>query len=158
MSMSEVAIIPQPAWAEAGEWIAPGVETSGLKVALVHDWLTGMRGGEKALEALCSMFPAAPLWTLVHVPGSVSAAIEAREIHTSFLQHLPFAKTKYRHYLPLFPMAAELTKVSARDADVIVYEMRAREPACPAPESEIGSAARRRARRKVEVACRFKIA
>jgi glycosyltransferase involved in cell wall biosynthesis len=79
-----------------------------------------MRGGEKALEALCALFPEAPLWTLVHVPGSVSAAIEAREIHTSFLQHLPFAKTKYRHYLPLFPMAAELTKVGAEDADVVV--------------------------------------
>ena len=121
MSLNEGAIISEPSWAEAGQsWIAPGVETSGLKVALVHDWLTGMRGGEKALEALCSLFPDAPLWTLVHVPGSVSAAIEAREIHTSFLQHLPFAKTKYRHYLPVFPMAAELTKVSARDADVVI--------------------------------------
>ena len=121
MSINEVAVIPQPAWVETGEkWIAPGVPTSGLKVALVHDWLTGMRGGEKALEALCALFPDAPLWTLVHVPGSVSKAIEAREIHTSFLQHLPFAKTKYRHYLPLFPMAAEFTKVSGEDADVVI--------------------------------------
>jgi len=91
-----------------------------LKVALVHDWLTGMRGGEKALEALCGLFPEAPLWTLVHVPGSVSETIEAREIHTSFLQHLPFAATKYRHYLPLFPVAAELNKVSADEADVVI--------------------------------------
>jgi glycosyltransferase involved in cell wall biosynthesis len=91
-----------------------------LKVALIHDWLTGMRGGEKALESLCSVFPDAPLWSLVHVPGSVSAAIEARKIHTSFLQHLPFVQKKYRHYLPLFPLAAELTKVTAKDADVVV--------------------------------------
>ena len=48
-----------------------------LRVALVHDWLTGMRGGEKVLEALCELFPDAPLFTLVHVPGSVSARIEA---------------------------------------------------------------------------------
>lgn len=93
---------------------------SGVKVALVHDWLTGMRGGEKVLEVLCEMFPEAPLWTLVHVPGSVSEAIEMREIHTSFLQHLPFAKKKYRHYLPLFPLAAEMNKVTPKDADVVI--------------------------------------
>lgn len=96
------------------------VEISALKIALVHDWLTGMRGGEKALHTLCALFPNAPLWTLVHVPGSVSEAIEARKIHTSFLQHMPFAKTKYRHYLPLFPLAAEMNKVTAEDADVVV--------------------------------------
>lgn len=79
-----------------------------------------MRGGEKALETLCEMFPDAPLWTLVHVPGSVSTTIEDRKIRTSFLQHLPFAKTKYRHYLPLFPLAAEMTKVDAEDADVVI--------------------------------------
>ena len=121
MSRNDIAIVPEPSWAYADENVpAPCAEISGLKVALIHDWLTGMRGGEKALDALCSLFPGAPLWTLVHVPGSVSQCIEARKIHTSFLQHLPFAKTKYRHYLPLFPMAAELTKVSAEDADVVI--------------------------------------
>jgi glycosyltransferase involved in cell wall biosynthesis len=109
----------------SGAWVAepslrPGPDISTLKVALVHDWLTGMRGGEKALDALCEIFPDAPLWTLVHVPGSVSEAIEARTIHTSFLQHMPFAKTKYRHYLPLFPLAAEMTQVSGKDADVVI--------------------------------------
>jgi glycosyltransferase involved in cell wall biosynthesis len=108
-----------PAWTtESGS--APDAEFSTLKVALIHDWLTGMRGGERALETLCEMFPEVPLWTLVHVPGSVSEAIEARTIHTSFLQHMPFAKTKYRHYLPLFPLAAEMTRVSAEDADVVI--------------------------------------
>jgi glycosyltransferase involved in cell wall biosynthesis len=100
--------------------LPPGTDISNLKVALIHDWLTGMRGGEKALEALCEMFPDAPLWTLVHVPGSVSESIEARTIHTSFLQHLPFAKTKYRHYLPLFPLAAEMTQVSVEDASIVI--------------------------------------
>jgi hypothetical protein len=60
-----------------------------LRVALVHDWLTGMRGGEKALEVLCEQFPDAELFTLLHVPGSVSPAIERRPIHTSFVQRLP---------------------------------------------------------------------
>ena len=49
-----------------------------LRVALVHDWLTGMRGGEKCLEVLCEMFPRADLYTLVHERGSVSPAIENR--------------------------------------------------------------------------------
>jgi glycosyltransferase involved in cell wall biosynthesis len=91
-----------------------------IRVALIHDWLTGMRGGEKALETLCGLFPDAPLWTLVHVPGSVSETIENRTIHTSFLQHMPLGRTKYRHYLPLFPLAAEMTKVTAEHADVVV--------------------------------------
>ena len=77
------------------------------RVALVHDWLTGMRGGERALEVLCERFPDAELFTLVHVRGSVSPTIERLPIHTSFVQRLPFVKRFYRHYLPLFPAAVE---------------------------------------------------
>jgi glycosyltransferase involved in cell wall biosynthesis len=78
-----------------------------VKVALVHDWLTGMRGGERVLEALCLLFPQADLYTLVHHRGSVSATIESRRITTSFVQRLPGATTQYRSYLPLFPVAIE---------------------------------------------------
>jgi glycosyltransferase involved in cell wall biosynthesis len=85
------------------------------RVALVHDWLTGMRGGEKVLEALCEIFPAAPLYTLVRVPGTVSERIEARPIHTSFVQHLPAPGRLYRHYLPLYPLAVELWDLSSFD-------------------------------------------
>jgi len=74
-------------------------------VALVHDWLTGMRGGERCLEVFCELFPDAPLYTLLHVPGSVSAPIERRRIVTSFVQRLPRAASQYRRYLPLFPAA-----------------------------------------------------
>jgi glycosyltransferase involved in cell wall biosynthesis len=76
-------------------------------VALAHDWLTGMRGGEKALEVICERFPDADLFTLVHIPGSVSPTIERRRIHTSFIQRLPRVARYYRHYLPLFPTAVE---------------------------------------------------
>src|SRR6476660_7039855 len=78
-----------------------------MKTALVHDWLTGMRGGEKVLEVLCERFPHAELFTLLHVKGSVSAAIERRRIHTSLLQRLPAASRYYREYLPLFPTLIE---------------------------------------------------
>ena len=76
-----------------------------MRVALVHDWLTGMRGGERVLEALVGLFPAADIFTLVHVPGSVVPAIEARPIRTSFIQRLPGAPRRFRQYLPLFPLA-----------------------------------------------------
>src|SRR5579864_8270390 len=66
-----------------------------------------MRGGEKVLEALGERFPHAELFTLVHVKGSVSATIERRPIHTSFVQRLPLAGRLYRHYLPVFPTAIE---------------------------------------------------
>ena len=56
------------------------------RVALVHDWLTGMRGGEKVLEAIAALYPEAPIFTLLHVPGSVSAELESHEIRTSFVQ------------------------------------------------------------------------
>jgi glycosyltransferase involved in cell wall biosynthesis len=63
-----------------------------------------MRGGERVLEALCERFPQAELFTLLHVPGSVSPLIEQRPIHTSSLQRLPGGRRHYRSYLPLFPL------------------------------------------------------
>jgi glycosyltransferase involved in cell wall biosynthesis len=66
-----------------------------------------MRGGEKVLLSLGRLFPKAPIYTLLHVKGSVAPELEAREIHTSFVQGLPAAERRYRHYLPLFPIAIE---------------------------------------------------
>jgi len=80
---------------------------AGLRVALVHDWLTGMRGGEKCLEVLAEIFPEAPIFTLLHVPESVSGVLEARPIHTSCIQKIPRAESIYRWALPLFPRAIE---------------------------------------------------
>ena len=77
------------------------------RTALVHDWLTGMRGGERVLEALIALLPGAEIFTLLHVPGSVSATIEARPIHTSLLDRLPMARRTYRYALPLMPRAVE---------------------------------------------------
>jgi glycosyltransferase involved in cell wall biosynthesis len=79
-----------------------------MKVAIVHDWLTGMRGGEAVLESILDIYPDADLFTLLHNPGTVSARIENRKISTSFIDRLPFKASKYRWYLPLFPTAIEL--------------------------------------------------
>jgi len=86
-----------------------------MRVALVHDWLTGMRGGERCLEVFCELFPDADLYTLLHVSGTVSPAIERMPIRTSFIQRLPFAARYYRAYLPLFPRAIESFDLSAYD-------------------------------------------
>jgi glycosyltransferase involved in cell wall biosynthesis len=87
-------------------------------IAIVHDWLTGMRGGEKCLEILCELFPQATLFTLLHNKGSVSPTIEQMNIQTSFVQHLPFARTQYRRYLPLFPTAIE--ELNVKDYNLII--------------------------------------
>jgi glycosyltransferase involved in cell wall biosynthesis len=79
----------------------------GPRVALVHDWLTGMRGGEKVLEAVSALYPGATLFTMVHVPGSVSPGIERLSPRASLLSSLPGAARIYRHLLPLFPFAVE---------------------------------------------------
>lgn len=77
-----------------------------LRVALVHDWLTGMRGGEKCLELLCRIFPRATLYTLIHRRGALSPIIEGMDIRTSPLQRVPGIFRNYRHLLPLMPLAA----------------------------------------------------
>ncbi len=75
------------------------------RVILVHDWLTGMRGGEKCLEVLCRRWTGASLYTLLHRPGSVSPAIERLPRHASFLNRLPGVHRYYRYLLPLMPAA-----------------------------------------------------
>lgn len=86
-----------------------------LRVALVHDWLTGMRGGEKCLEVICELFPDAPIYTLLHLKGAMSPVIESKEIHTSAVQRFPFVEQKYRMYLPVFPVAIESFDFSGYD-------------------------------------------
>ncbi len=85
------------------------------RVALVHDWLTGMRGGEKCLEAMCELFPEATLFTLLHRPGHLSPPIERMEIRTSWIQRLPGWRRIYRHLLPLYPAAVESFDLSGYD-------------------------------------------
>lgn len=78
-----------------------------MKVALVHDWLTGMRGGEKCLEVFCELFPDADLYTLVYQPERVSSAIRRMNVKTSWIDRLPGARKYFRYLLPLFPKTIE---------------------------------------------------
>jgi glycosyltransferase involved in cell wall biosynthesis len=76
-----------------------------MRVALVHDWLTGMRGGERVLHQLAQIYPDADLYTLFHIPGATSPEIEKLRIHASPLSSVPGAARHYRKLLPLFPWA-----------------------------------------------------
>ena len=88
---------------------------SDLKVAIVHDWLTGMRGGERCLEVFAELFPHADLYTLIHKRGSVSPTIEALTIRTSPVQWMPGVERYYRHLLPAFPAAITAWRLSGYD-------------------------------------------
>lgn len=86
-----------------------------MKVALVHDWLTGTRGGEKVLLQLARLFPKAPLFTLFHFPGSVPPEVEDRPIETTWLQRVVSRERDYRSLLPLYFLAAESWDLSGFD-------------------------------------------
>ncbi|MDI6807535.1 MAG: glycosyltransferase [Candidatus Eisenbacteria bacterium] len=91
---------------------------SKLSVALVQDWLTGMRGGEKCLSAFCELFPDAPVFTLIHKKGTIWKSIEDHRIETSFIEKLPFAFKSHQKYLPLFPAAIE--RFDLRGFDLVI--------------------------------------
>ncbi|MCK4601708.1 MAG: glycosyltransferase, partial [Phycisphaerae bacterium] len=89
--------------------------TKPLRVALVHDWLTGMRGGEKVLAHLCRLMPQADIFTLFHLRGACPTITRGRTVRTSLLNDLPGAARYYRHLLPLMPLAVERMDVSGYD-------------------------------------------
>ena len=91
-----------------------------LRVALVHDWLTGMRGGEKCLEVLCELFPAAEIYTLVHRKGRLSRTIESHTIHESWIAKLPLGRSRYRWYVSAYPKAIESFDLSGYDLVVSI--------------------------------------
>ncbi len=86
-----------------------------MRIAFICDWLTGMRGGERCLEAVCEIYPDADVFTLVHLPGSVSETIESHQIQTSYIQCLPGSIKNFRRYLPFFPHAIQKFDLSGYD-------------------------------------------
>lgn len=89
-----------------------------MRIAIIHDWLVTMRGGEKVLEALCEVYPTADLYTIYCQRDKISSLIKNMKITSSFIQKLSFAKHNFRWYLPLFPRAIE--KFNLVDYDLIV--------------------------------------
>lgn len=89
-----------------------------LRVALVHYWLVNMRGGEKVIESLCRIFPDADIFTHVYDPSAVSETLRARNVRTSFIARLPRARTMYKNYLPLMPLALE--QIDLSDYELVI--------------------------------------
>lgn len=85
-----------------------------MKVALVHYWLVGMRGGEKVLETFCDLFPDADIFTLVADPDKLSPKIRRHRLTTSFLQKIG-GRRHYQKMLPLMPYALEALDLTAYD-------------------------------------------
>ncbi|WP_411824087.1 glycosyltransferase [Leptospira sp. 'Mane'] len=89
-----------------------------MKIAIIHDWLTGMRGGEVVLDSLLKAYPTADLFTLFYSKGKLNGRIENRRITTAFTDNLPFKEKYYRYYLPLLPTAIE--SLDLRGYDVVI--------------------------------------
>jgi glycosyltransferase involved in cell wall biosynthesis len=106
---------------------------SGPRVVLSHDWLTGMRGGERCLEILCEGFPRAPLFTLLYNRAAVSDAINRHPVTPSFLQGIPGIFKHYRHLLPLFPAA--IASMRAPPADLLISTSHCAAKALKRPDS-----------------------
>jgi glycosyltransferase involved in cell wall biosynthesis len=89
-----------------------------MKVAIIHYWLVGMRGGERVLEAFCKMFPEADIFTHVVIPEELSPILKRHRIRTTFINKLPRARHWYNHYLPLMPLALE--QIDLRGYDLVI--------------------------------------
>ena len=86
------------------------------KIAVVHEWLVDHSGSEKVLEQLLAVFPEADLFSVVEfLPDELKYYIQHKEVTTTFIQRLPFARKHYRSYLSLMPLAIEQLDVSAYD-------------------------------------------
>jgi len=88
------------------------------RVAIVHDWLNGMRGGEKVLEAVLEIFPGSTIFTLHLDREKISPFLQQQDIRPSALRRMPLVKSKYRYYLPLFP--SMIRKFKFDDFDMVL--------------------------------------
>lgn len=95
--------------------MTPAESGQHLRVALVHYWLLGQRGGEKVLESICRIFPQADIYTLFYEPDLVSPLIRSRNVFPSFLNPL---RRFHRGLLPLMPIATE--SFDLRNYDLVI--------------------------------------
>jgi glycosyltransferase involved in cell wall biosynthesis len=87
-----------------------------MKVAIVHDWLVTFGGAERVLQQMLQVLPEADVFSLIDfMPEPQRGFLQGRPVGTSFLQHLPWARSRYRHYLPLMPLAIEQFDLSSYD-------------------------------------------
>lgn len=93
----------------------PPIQVDRLRVALVHDWVTGLRGGERVLDELAGLYPSADLYTLFYRPGTTTDRIDQLRVESSALDRLPGVQSHRTALLPLFPWAIERFELSGYD-------------------------------------------
>ena len=91
-----------------------------MKKALIHDWFSTYAGAEKCVESFTNIWDDFEIYSLIDFLSGTDRdkILKGKHAHTSFIQKLPFAKDKYRNYLPLFPLAIEQFDLS--DYDVVL--------------------------------------
>lgn len=89
-----------------------------MRIAIAHHWFVTRGGGERVAECIAAMFPHAEIFTLVSHPKGIPPTLKSRSIHTSFLQKIPFAVARHRHFLPFYPEAAD--SLDLRDFDLVI--------------------------------------
>jgi len=109
---------PSPDWRLGGDG-GPLANRAPSSVGFVHDWLPVYAGAERVLEQMIHTFPEAELYSLIdYVPEEQRGFLQGKDVETSFIQRLPFSKSKYRYYLPFAPLAIEQFDLSAHDVVV----------------------------------------
>jgi glycosyltransferase involved in cell wall biosynthesis len=97
-------------------WSEPRGRLPDLRVAIVHDWFVVYAGAERVIEQMLRIFPQADLFAVIEfLPPELKGFILNKPVHTTFIQRLPKARTKYRVYLPLMPIAVEQLDLSDYD-------------------------------------------
>lgn len=101
-------------------------------VAMVHDWLNGMRGGEHVLQDLCALFPMADIHTLFYEPQRINVRLNRRRIFPSPLQKIPFSRRYYHTMLPLFPWA--MSRMQLEGYKLVISVSHCAAKSAPVPE------------------------
>lgn len=91
-----------------------------MKIALVHDWLVSAGGAEQVLWTFHKIYPNAPIYTLVYDPACAAGKFKECDIHTTYIQKIPFSKKLYKNMLPLMPKAWE--SLDLTEYDVILSD------------------------------------
>lgn len=87
-----------------------------MRLALVHEWLTTYAGSERVVEQMLRVYPAADLFAVANfLPENERGFLQNKDVRTTFVQRLPLARSKFRHYLPLMPLAIEQFDMTGYD-------------------------------------------
>ncbi len=86
-----------------------------MKVAIIHYWFYGMRGGEKVVKEILKIFPEADIFSHLFIPENLDEEILKHRVNTTFINSMPLSKKLYQAYLPLMPWALKMLELDNYD-------------------------------------------